>query len=294
MKRCLLVVGFMMYLCQSAQAGEVVVALTGAKGTMKEFHDQISKVCSQPALVERQSPNGSVGVLNDLLNNEATVGFVLEDVLFARKMVENDPDVDNLKTLVNLYPSEVHIVTLANSPVRLFTDLGNKRLGVVGGAAKTCQILAARTGIRYSQILIANTEDQLVQMLDKGQVDVIMGIGGQPLKWVKGLSSKFRLVEFNAFDKVNDIYLNATLNTYPNLGSGVRGIATNTLIVTYNYTSGGKVADLNEYKGCITRNLTNLKETTGNHKKWREVRAGSKAKWPMYGKTASAKKTTKK
>ena len=123
MKRFLLVVGFMMYLCQSAQAGEVVVALAGAKGTMKEFHDQISKVCSQPALVERQSPNGSVGVLNDLLNNEATVGFVLEDVLFARKMVENDPDVDNLKTLVNLYPSEVHIVTLANSPVRLFTDL---------------------------------------------------------------------------------------------------------------------------------------------------------------------------
>lgn len=49
--------------------------------------------------------------------------------------------------------------------------------------------------------------------------------------------------------------------------------------------SSDKVAGILQDKVGLT-----LKETTGNHKKWREVKAGSKAKWPMYGKSAATTK----
>lgn len=277
----------------SAFAGELVVTTGGSKGTYKAFYDQISKVCSAPALTEMPS-SGSVKNLENLLDNKANIGFVQEDVLFASKIIDNNPDIDTIKVLMTLYPEEVHILALNTSVIRKFSDLGNKRVASFGGGYVTSEVLFGRTGVRHSgPIYQARDENEARAWLDQGRVDAIIAVGGQPLDWVKALPSKYHLVEFNMFDKVNDIYQMTTLNDYSNLRqSGVKTIATHSNLVTVNYETAGKVADLMELKGCINANLGVLKETTGNHKKWRQVRKGEASKWPMYGKSYHA--TTKR
>ena len=284
---------FSLFATSSYAAGDLIISTGSPNGTYKAFYDQIGKVCSQPGLVEKPSA-GSRKNLEALLGNEANVGFVQEDALWAAKLIDNAPDIDTLKTLMVLYPEELHIIALRTSNINRFSDLGNKKVVTWGGSMVTTRILSSRTGVRFALFESKNEVDAM-KFLNDGKVDAIIAVGGQPLPWIKLLPNKFKLVEFDRFDRVNDIYNKTNLN-YTNLSnSGVPSIATNSMLVTIDYKTAGKVEDLSDLSNCILNNLDELKEGTGNHPKWRQVSAEAKAKWPMYNRfPAKGSASTKK
>jgi TRAP-type uncharacterized transport system substrate-binding protein len=278
-------------------AGELIVT-TGVKGgTYSAFYDQIRGSCANPVLTEwmgaKGPASGSIENVKNLLGNKANIGFVQEDVLWSKKIIDNDPAVDGLKTLMVLYPEEVHIIVMTRSSINRFGDLGNKKIATWGGSLITTKVLMGKTGIRPNLIIEATGADNAVQLLDSGKVEAIIAVGGQPVGWIENLPNKFKLAEFDRFQQVNDIYSKAVLN-YPNLSpAGINSISTMSMIVTRDYKTDSKITDLNELVQCVYSHLDDLVETTGNHPKWELVKSDNKSSWPKYDKLRAVKAVTK-
>lgn len=272
-----------------------LVVTTGSEGgTYYRFFNEISQVCAQPPLIVKIS-KGSRENLDNLLGNQANLGFIQADVLFGRKIIENDPEVDNIKTLLVLYPEEVHLLVRAgNQYIQRFSDLGNKKVGSWGGSTVTAWVTFAKTQVRPIKLQEFPGYQDAIQALDKGAIDAILAVGGQPLDWIRKLPGDYRLVPFDRPEQVRDVYEPAILS-YANLNqSGIRTVTTQTLLVTMNYKTPEKVRALTGLRKCIAENLDALRETTGNHPKWRLVNVGAKGTWPWFdGEAAKGKVTTK-
>jgi TRAP-type uncharacterized transport system substrate-binding protein len=275
-----------------ALAQEGLVISTGVDGgTYSKFFNEILRVCPQPPITEWRQPktntpaSGSVMSLDNLLSNTANVAFMQMDVMYAKRFIDDVTDVDNLKTLMVLYPESVHILTKNNGFVNNFSNLGNKKVGSWGGSTITARVLFAKTGVRPFQLREYPDKDSALKALyqDKDSLDAIIAVGGQPLGWLKDLNpQQYRLVPFDRTDQsVADVYRPATLN-YGNLGGAVKSISTDSSLVTRDYKSKGKVADLVALRRCIVENLDMLRETTGNHPMWEKVNPNDHGKWPFY------------
>jgi TRAP-type uncharacterized transport system substrate-binding protein len=217
------------------------------------------------------------------MNNAASLAFVQADVLFAKKIVEHDPQVDSVRTFLVLYLEEIHILTQAsNDSITKFSDLAGKRVGVYGGSIITSLILFATTGVQPARSQTYPGPDEAVRALG-GAVDAVLGVGGKPLPWVEALDAKYRLIPFDQFEKVSKIYYPAILN-YSNLNQpgGVPTIAVPSLLITRDYKIPAMVTPLLQLRACIVKNLQVLRETVGNHPKWQQVNPDIKGPWPYF------------
>ena len=261
---------------------EIVFTTGGEAGTYHRIFNEIRSVCNTPPLRELSS-KGSVMNIDRLLSNEAAVGIAQEDVLVAKKVIENDPEVDSIRTLLVLYPEDVHFLvkTEANN-LRFFSDLGNKRVVSWGGSIVTGKVIQAKTGVRFFQYLETDNETQAIELLRKNSADAILAVGGQPLGWIKALQGGFRLLPFDRPDHVRDVYVPTALN-YVNLNqSGVRTISTKSMLITNNYRTIEMVQPISDLRKCIVSKLDVLRETTGTHPAWRRINPEEKGFWPMF------------
>jgi hypothetical protein len=120
---------------------------------------------------------------------------------------------------------------------------------------------------------------------------------GQPAPWAQELNGQqFKLLEFDRNDLLGrNGFVRASL-AYPNLSaSSVQTLGTQVYLVSQNYSGAKKVNDISALKQCITDNIVTLREETGYHPKWSEVKPNAKSDWPMFrtvssGNTAKAKK----
>jgi|GEM_PF-4700146 len=282
----------MFVLVNLVSAGELIIT-TGVKGgTYSAFYDQIRATCSNPVLTEWIGPkglpaSGSLENLRNLLGNKANIGFIQEDVLWSKKIIDSDPAIDGIKTLIVLYPEEIHVIAMTRSSINRFSDLGNKKIATWGGSLITTKVLLGKTGIRVNSVTEVPGATEAVDLLDKGKVEAIIAVGGQPVGWIENLPNKFKLVEFDQFQRVNDIYAKAVLN-YTNLSpTGINSISTMSMIVTKDYKTDMKIKDLNDLVNCIMSHLPDLTETTGNHPKWELVKPDNKSSWPKYDKLSA-------
>jgi TRAP-type uncharacterized transport system substrate-binding protein len=272
----------------------LVVTTGGATGTYARFFNETLRVCSQPPLSEwknkeGQPSDGSRTNIDNLLGNTANIGFVQTDALFARKTIDNDPEVERIKVLLTLYPEEVHILT-RSATIHRFSDLGNKKVRAWGGSHLTGLVLFYKTGIRPAQFFPVPNAAAAVTQVDKGDADAIISVGGQPLDWVLNLPSQgWKIIPFDMVDRVRDVYDVATVQ-YKNLSpTGVKTVTTQSLLVTMDYRSKPKVAALTALRRCILENLDTLRETTGNHPKWRLVSEKNESVWPVYAPVVAPK-----
>ena len=266
----------------SAQPQQIIVSTGVADGTYAQFFTQFSRVCPQPPL-KGVASHGSVENLERVMNNAASLAFVQADVLFAKKLVEHDPQVDSVRTFLVLYLEEIHILTQAsNDSIAKFSDLAGKRVGVYGGSIITSLILFAITGVQPARSQTYPGPDEAVQALG-GAVDAVLGVGGKPLPWVEALDAKYRLIPFDQFEKVSKIYYPAVVN-YSNLNQpgGVPTIAVPSLLITRDYKIPAMVTPLLQLRSCIVKNLQVLRETVGNHPKWQQVNPDIKGPWPYF------------
>lgn len=270
----------------AGQQKPLIVSTGDPNGTYVRFFNEMAKTCPDSPMRGITS-QGAVQNLERVMNNDANVGFVQVDVLFAKRLIEHDPNVEHIRTLLVLYLEEIHILIPASSAASIhdFTDLAGKRIGVYGGSDITARILFATTKVKPAAIRDFPGPTEAVRALG-GTIDAVLGVGGKPLPWVAALSSNYKLVPFNEYAKVSNIYFPGLLD-YSNLDQpgGVRTIAVPSLLVTRDYTIPALVTPLLALRSCILKNLETLRETVGNHPKWGQVDPANKGPWPYFDPT---------
>ena len=270
----------------AGQQQPLVVATGDPSGTYARFFDEIQKACPQPPL-RGVASKGSIENLERVMNNQASVGFVQVDVLFAKRLIEHDPNVEHIRTLLVLYLEEVHILIPASSATSIqdFKNLAGKRVGVYGGSGITARILFAVTKVNPAMLTDFSGPQDAVRALGT-KIDAVLGVGGKPLPWVAALTSKYKLVPFNEYAQVSNIYFPAQLD-YSNLDQpgGVRTIGVPSLLITRDYQTPDMVTPLVNLRSCIVKNLDTLRETVGNHPKWGQVDPSMKGPWSYFQST---------
>lgn len=277
-----------------AQAQTLKVA-TGQAGTYSAMFKEINGACANAIPLVEQATSGSIENLNALVGNQVNGAFVQTDVLYYRARSEN---LDGIKTLIALHPEEVHFVALSTAksttggvmgigskPIvfHSIADLKDRKIAAAGGSVVTAQVIRLQSEIPY-QVIEAKTTDAAIKLLDEGQVDAVVAVGGAPLASVDKLGAGYKILPINGptAAKLKDVYRLARL-TYSKMGaSGVPTVATDALFVTREYKTARFVEGLSRLRSCILTNLDELKETTGTHPKWQAVDAANKGKWAWY------------
>lgn len=268
---------------------------TGDKSAVfSKLFTQIAYQCSRPSLQEVVTTGGAEN-MEKLLKNGAHVGLIQTDSLFARKMIDNDPAVDAIKTLMPMFGNVAHIVTLRNSSIRKLSDMGNKKVGVFGSAVTTQRVMMARSGVSAIQVIEYKKPEEMLNAIAAGQIDVGVGMGAYPLPWVENMNSNnFRLVAVDTVSKMSDVYKPRTV-TYPKLGGSVATFEADVILATQDYKSKTNRAAVLALRDCMTEKIDDLRETPDNHPIWRVIDPTSKASsWPYYEGEKPVVKTARK
>jgi TRAP-type uncharacterized transport system substrate-binding protein len=307
MKRCFAFL-FALAFSLSAFSQQLVVSTGAPSGTYSKMFKELSAECTpvmSVPLIEKNS-GGSVDNIDKILANEVNAGIVQTDVLFFRAKTD---DLSRVKTLVTLFPEEVHILALSANrkeggvmgmgakeiSVNTLSDLNGRKVGSWGGSFVTAQVVRLQSEVAFSTVEFPDQKSALAA-LTAGQVDAILAVGGAPLDWVKSLSRAYKLVDIReAFvGKLKGIYKPAKVS-YPNLGqSGVSTVSTDSILVTREYKTPRFVESLSALRSCFRTNIEDLQEKPGNHAKWMLVDPNTVPKWPAYVLPETSVGTSKK
>lgn len=281
----------------TALAQQVNVVTGGPKGTYAQMFREISKYCASSLSLAEQNTSGSLENIDMIVGNQANAGLVQSDVLFFRQRTE---DLSMIKALIPLHPEEVHFLTRADgikessgwfgwkkNTVFLndFSELRGRNVAAVGGSLITAKVLAANTGIDYN-VIEAGSNDEALEWLKEGKVDAVVMVMGAPAAQIDAYGESFKLLPITgeALERATaKVYTPVKLN-YRKLtkSTGVQSVAVQALFVTQDYETERMKNALLGLRECVYTNLPKLKETTGMHPKWRQVKANDTAQWPMY------------
>lgn len=283
-----------------AQAQDAFVVSTGdakAGSTYSKVFNEFAKVCSKAGhpLAELTS-TGSLMNLDNLSSNKVNAAIMQADLLAFTKAT--DPaKVANIKTLVTLYPEELHFIArgdvkkeggvlgFGGTKVTFNTlnDLAGRPVGAVGGSVLSGRVVAAQSGLNF-QIAEFPNNDALKAALLEGKVDSILVVGGAPHGLVTSLDQRFKLLSVPADmqKKLGGVYAPTKLS-YSNLNqAGVDGLTTQSILVTRTYRAPAMLATLSKIRECFVNEVPNLADSRGSHPKWQLVDVADKGKWEWY------------
>lgn len=252
------------------------------------FRD-LGRVCTGAAWLQQRQTSGSIENLELLLSNQVSLAFVQLDVLKAKQQIDGDPRTNELRTLLPLNQDEIHLIARRPSTdllgrirgVQTFTDLAGKRVGAWGGSVITANVLKAKSGTAYTVISYPDRNAAL-SALAAGQVDALLAVVGQPADWVKTLDSQqYSLLPLNIpAGKLNGFYKPTRL-LYTNFGPAISTYSVQRLLITRNFKTLERRAQLLKYQACAKAKLTALQESEGMHPKWSDV-TFKNAEWPVF------------
>lgn len=277
-------------LLPAASAQNVLNVATGSKGgTYATMYKNLGDICTSASWLRERQTSGSVENVDLLLNNQVSLAFVQLDVLKARQQIDGDPRAEEIRTLLPLHQEEIHLIAKKPtknflgrvSGVTKFSDLAGKKLGAWGGSVVTANVLAGKSGVK-AQVVAFPNRDAALAALAGGQVDAVLAVVGQPADWVKAVNPQtYNLVPIDvAPDKLQGFYQKAKL-IYPQFGASVDTYSVQSLLVTRNFKTPEKRAQLLKYQSCAKAKLTELQEDEGMHPKWNDVTFKESA-WPDY------------
>ena len=292
-----------------AQSMQMLVAADSSSGTYKEMLGQITQFCQTPGLSIQMIENhgGAVGNLEALVNNRAQAAFMHSDVLQASSIF--DKKYNDYKTLLALYPEDIHVVALRESKVtnggfmgvgaktkeiNSLADLDGLDVGAAGGGVKTMQILKGQGGAGFNAIAFDSGADVLPALM-AGKIHAAIFVGGAPLPNIAALSwEQYKLIQIgdSIASRLKEIYRPTQL-TYSNLRAAqVPTLAPVATLVTRQYKTPKFVAMQQAFRSCFYEHLDEMKETPNLHPKWQEVTAWDHGVWnwlPLPGDQDPAK-----
>lgn len=285
-------------LSASAFAQTVVTIATGpADGTYNTMQREATKVCNSPDLTFKVvNTTGSSVNMGQLIGNKVNAIWVQSDVLV---LASRSDDLSDVKTLLAMHPEEIHPVVLsgprpgkglfssATPALTKFSELkSTDKVGAAGGSFDTARLILANAGVRFTIAPKFDDNKALLAALKAGTIDVALIVGGAPLAAIAELSTEYKLLEMT--EPVQKALVatggyKAAKVSYDNLGQqGVPTVTAEALLVTREYTLPKVVASLGTFRSCVHSSLPELRQTIGNHPKWRAVKAENKGRWAWY------------
>lgn len=292
MKKYLLAVLFMLVSAGSF-AQSLAIATGSPNGTYHAMFQELNQRCGNNSgdPVKEVLSAGSNDNIDKILANQVNGAIVQTDVIYFRSKTE---DLSKVKTLFSLHSEQVHLIARAegvkeggvlgfgSKTIKFNTilDLNGRNVGASGGSVLTAKVIRAQSGINFNVVDFPSNAAALAA-LQKGDVDGVVIVGGEPMKDVAALPASYRLLPIPAQvqDKLKSVYQPARLS-YRNLNAaGVPTISIKSLLVTREYKSSRFVTALKSYRACFNGNIDDLQETTGTSPAWQSVDAKDQGKW---------------
>ena len=191
-----------------------------------------------------------------------------------------------LRVILPLYNEEIYFVVRADSPLNYVHEIKDARInaGPYGsGTALTSLTLYQsmyRTALPKGTTSFLPNEEALVKLTGDKTVDVVVIVGGQPMKLLADMKPEAKeLIKLLKFDPTNPAsrdalktYFPATVysRSYPNLlKEDLPGIAVKAFLVTYDYNLQQTVGSLTRFAKSLCQNFSLLQEK--GHPKWKDV-----------------------
>jgi uncharacterized protein len=191
-----------------------------------------------------------------------------------------------LRVIIPLYNEEIYFVARADSPLNYVHEIKDAKInaGPYGsGTALTSLTLYQsmfHTALPKETTTFLSNEEGLVKLTGDQSVDVVVIVGGQPMKLLADMKPEAKqLVKLLKFDPNNPAskdalktYFPATVraSSYPNLlTQDLPGIAVKAFLVTYDFNLPQTVGYLSRFAKSLCRNFPTLQEK--GHPKWKDV-----------------------
>lgn len=159
--------------------------------------------CGVPGLVATAvASNGSVANVNAIAAGTLESGFVQSDVATwayeGTGVWTDNPKVDKLRAIANLYPESLHLVASAASGIDSVDDLKGKRVSMDepgSGTLVDAQIVLEGYGLSEADITPEYLKpDQAADRMRDGQMDAFFFVGGFPAGAIAELASSQKVV----------------------------------------------------------------------------------------------------
>lgn len=271
---------------QDASDLKITVAADSSTGTYKKMLGEIVNACSNDGFDINMAADvhgGAPGNLDALLNNKAQAAFLHSDVFEVMKNA--DPKYQKLKTLVALYPEQIHVLALRDTKIHgtgtldrfktpvfnSLSEITNLPVGAAGGGAYSIRILKGSGDAQFTTREY-DDGDALIKGLNDGEIAAAIFVGAAPLdkltKLPKGVYKLLPIGEPLA-SKVKGIYREESLN-YPGLTQGpIKTMAPTAVILTRSYATEGKVNAQRHFRSCFLQHLDQLKDEGSPN--WQQV-----------------------
>jgi TRAP transporter TAXI family solute receptor len=191
-----------------------------------------------------------------------------------------------LRLIMPLYNEEIYFVVRADSTLNYIHEIKDARINAgpngSGTALTTLTLFQAmfHGPLPKAKTTFLSNEDGLVKLTGDKSVDVVVIVGGQPMKLLADMKPEAKqlitLLKFDANDPASKealkTYFPATVraSSYPNLlGENLPGIAVRAFLVTYDYNLPQTVQYLTRFAKSLCQNFPMLQEK--GHPKWKDV-----------------------
>lgn len=287
-------------LAQTSDTKYMNVATGTPTGTYSKMFKDMGQVCTNAAYLRERGTGGTLDNIELLLSNEVSMAFLQVDALQAKKTIDQDDRVNQIKALIPLYPEEVHIIVKASLenvtgsflnkkrvPVTKLSELSGRIIGAWGGSVITTRVVQAQTGVKFKNILVfqgRTAQADALNALNQGQIEAILAVGGQPISWIKDLpSGQYRLINVDLLDKLPQTIYKPARISYSNLNlEAAQTFSVLSILATRDFRSPDRAKQLVSYKNCVIAKITDLREGEGRHPKWNVVDPSATPPWPVY------------
>lgn len=289
-------------LSAAAQDNTPLVVSTGSpEGTYSKMFKSIMAQCRERVPLAEKNSSGADENIDNLINKQADLAFVQTDTLQFVAMNDARASEAKIRTLVPLHAEEVHVIALANTTkqvggksiigfnvggekvaLKSLQDMAGLKVGAWGGSYTTARAISYLGGVKYDIVRYDDGKSARAA-LDKGEIQAIIAVGGQPLGFMKDLNANYRLLEVDAALATKVKAYSPTRISYRNVNAaGVPTVAARAYLVTNNYATAARKAKISALKACIVENIDEFKEGTGHHPKWSDVDINADTVWTLY------------
>lgn len=247
----------------------------GPKGKVYELMiKDMQAVCGHAVSICAVPSIGGLPNLMMLSSNQVELGIAQLDTLQVMAG-GGDENIAGLQAVMPLHTNLLHILSLRNGSrvgatalpfsgqikvIRKFSDLRGVKIAVVGSTQLLGQTLNKQTGYGM-ELLLAETDDIAVKMLQENQVQAIFTDGGWPLPSVASRqpSSGLSLVEF---DLPAPPRFTIVQRTYQNLDSfNNKYLGSPNMLITRPFNGTGEMGRrVTALQSCLIKHLEELKE----------------------------------
>jgi TRAP-type uncharacterized transport system substrate-binding protein len=238
--------------------------------------NDIQAICGSEVSVCAVPSAGGLQNLSLLAANEGDLGIVQIDVL---KEMGTDESIGALQAVMPLHVNLLHVIALSDGShvgassilgivpftsrrqtIQRFSELKGLRIAVVGTAQLMAQTLERQLGYGMT-FLVADNDEQAIEMLRNGDVQAVFTLGGWPLPAVARLPSNrgLALVDYDltptgSYVKVKRSYQNLDAFNVNFLGSP-------NMLVSRPFKPGGAMGNkVSALQTCLKQHLDDLQE----------------------------------